>query len=114
MPYRLTHMLLASGLTVSFLIAGVSSYRWLRGDPAAAVLKALKTGVTLAALLIPVQIFMGDMHGLNTLQHQPAKIAAMEGVWHTERSAPLLLFALPDEATRTNKFADRRAQLAPA
>jgi cytochrome d ubiquinol oxidase subunit I len=111
MPFRLTHMLIASGLTVSFLIAGVSSYRWLRGDRGAAVLTALKTGVTLAALLIPVQIFMGDMHGLNTLHYQPAKIAAMEGVWHTERSAPLLLFALPDQATRTNRAAVAVPQL---
>jgi cytochrome d ubiquinol oxidase subunit I len=105
MPYRLTHMLLASGLTVAFLVSGVSAYRWLRGDRAAAVAKALKTGVYTAALLIPVQIFVGDAHGLNTLHHQPAKIAAMEGVWHTERGAPLLLFALPNEQTKTNDYA---------
>lgn len=105
MPYRLTHMLIASGLTVAFLVAGVSAYRWLRGDRAASVRHALKTGVTLAAVLIPLQIFVGDMHGLNTFKHQPAKLAAMEGIWHTERGAPLLLFALPDEATQSNRFA---------
>jgi len=104
MPYRLTHMLIASGLTVAFLVAGLSAYRWLRGDRSAAVRAALKTGVTLAAFLIPLQIFVGDMHGLNTLQHQPAKIAAIEGVWHTERGAPLLLFALPDAEARTNHY----------
>ena len=104
MPYRLTHMLLASGLTVAFLVAGVSAYRWLRGDRAAAVAHTLKTGVSLAALLIPLQVLVGDMHGLNTFQHQPAKLAAIEGVWHTERGAPLLLFALPDEATQSNRF----------
>lgn len=105
MPYRLTHMLLASGLTVAFLVAGVSAYRWLRGDRAAGVRHALKTGVTLAAMLIPLQILVGDAHGLNTFHHQPAKLAAIEGVWHTERGAPLLLFALPDEATQSNRYA---------
>ena len=105
MPYRLTHMLLASGLTVAFLVAGVSAYRWLRGDRATGVRHALKTGVTLAAMLIPLQILVGDAHGLNTFHHQPAKLAAIEGVWHTERGAPLLLFALPDEATQSNRYA---------
>ncbi len=105
MPYRLTHMLLASGLTVAFLVAGVSAYRWLRGDRVASVKVALKTGVTLAAVLIPLQILVGDAHGLNTFHHQPAKLAAIEGVWHTERGAPLLLFALPDEATQSNRYA---------
>lgn len=105
MPYRLSHMLLASGLTVAFLLAGLSAYRWLRGDKAASVLASLKTGVYLAAALIPLQIFVGDMHGLNTLEHQPAKIAAVEGVWETERGAPLLLFALPNPETRSNDYA---------
>ncbi|MCW3478365.1 cytochrome ubiquinol oxidase subunit I [Neisseriaceae bacterium JH1-16] len=105
MPYRLTHMLLASGLTVSFLIAGLSAYRWLRGDRVPAVTKALKSSVFLAAFLIPVQIFVGDQHGLNTLHHQPEKIAAVEGVWQTEKGAPLTLFAIPNEETRTNDYA---------
>ena len=104
MPYRLTHMLIASGLTVAFLVAGISAYRWLRHDRTPSVMAGLKTGVVLAALLIPVQIFVGDMHGLNTLKHQPAKVAAMEGLWETQRGAPLLLFALPDAATRSNHF----------
>ncbi|MBZ2207213.1 cytochrome ubiquinol oxidase subunit I [Massilia soli] len=104
MPYRLTHMLIASGLTVAFLVAGISAYRWLRHDRTASTMAALKTGVVLAALLIPVQILVGDMHGLNTLKHQPAKIAAMEGIWDTERGAPLLLFALPDAAERANRY----------
>ncbi len=105
MPYRLTHMLIASGLTTSFLIAGLSAYRYLRGDQCASVMAAMKTGVYAAAILIPLQIFVGDLHGLNTLEHQPAKIAAMEGIWETEHGAPLLLFALPDEEARTNHFA---------
>ncbi len=102
MPYRLTHMLIASGLTVAFLIAGLSAYRWLRNDRDPAVQVALKTGVWLAALLIPLQIFVGDMHGLNTLEHQPQKVAAMEGNWETGPNVPLLLFAWPDEAGRRN------------
>ncbi len=104
MPYRITHMLLASGLTAAFLVAGISAYRWLRNDRTEAVLAALKTGVYLAAFLIPLQIFVGDMHGINTLKHQPAKIAAMEGIWHTEKGAPLLLFAVPDQKQKTNHF----------
>jgi len=104
MPYRLAHMLLASGLTACFLVAGVSAYRLLNKHRTAGVRKAMKTAVTTAALLIPVQIFVGDLHGLNTFEHQPAKIAAMEGVWETENGAPLLLFALPDEEARTNHY----------
>jgi len=104
MPYRLVHMLLASGLTVSFLVAGLSAYRWLRGDRVDSVRRALGTGVRLAAILIPLQIFAGDMHGLNTLEHQPAKVAAMEANWTTGPNVPLVLFAIPDEAARTNHF----------
>jgi cytochrome d ubiquinol oxidase subunit I len=102
MPYRLTHMLIASGLTVAFLVAGVSAYRWLRGEHLSDVTTGLRTGVALAALLIPLQIAVGDLHGLNTLEHQPAKVAAIEGIWNTERGVPLLLFALPNEVDRKN------------
>ena len=103
-PYRFTHMLLASGLTASFLVAGVSAWQWLRGDRAPPVLAALRVGVLVAATLIPLQVFVGDLHGLNTLAHQPAKIAAIEGAWKTERGAPLMLFALPNERTRHNDW----------
>jgi len=104
MPYRLTHMLLASGLSCAFLIAGLSAYRWLRNDRRSSVMVSLKTGVYLAAMLIPLQIFVGDLHGLNTLKHQPAKIAAMEGIWETQKGAPAVLFAIPDEEQRKNHF----------
>jgi cytochrome d ubiquinol oxidase subunit I len=103
MPFRVVHMLLASGLTVSFLISGLSAWRLLRGDTQPDAAATLRMGVRLAAVLIPLQVIAGDFHGLNTLEHQPAKIAAMEGVWHTERGAPLLLFALPDEAEQVNR-----------
>ncbi|MBI2727525.1 MAG: cytochrome ubiquinol oxidase subunit I [Polaromonas sp.] len=103
-PYRLTHMLLASGLTVAFLVAGISAYRWLRSERSAEVMAGLKTGIYLAAFLIPLQILAGDAHGLNTLEHQPAKLAAMEGIWQTEKGVPAVLFALPDEKTRSNRY----------
>jgi len=103
-PYRLSHMLLASGLTVAFLLAGLSAWQVLKNKANASTPKVMRTGLTLGAVLIPLQIFVGDLHGLNTLEHQPQKIAAMEGVWETERGAPLLLFAWPDEATRSNRF----------
>lgn len=103
-PYRFAHMLLASGLTASFLIAGLSAYRIFRGDDKMAPKLALKTATYTAAVLIPLQIYAGDLHGLNTLEHQPQKVAAMEGVWETEKGAPLLLFAIPDEDSKTNHF----------
>ncbi len=104
MPYRLTHMLIASGLTVAFLIAGISAWRWLRDDRTPAVAAALRTAIVLGAVLAPVQAFVGDMHGLNTLEHQPAKVAAMEGHWRTSSHVPLLLFAIPDQQARENHY----------
>ncbi len=111
-PYRLVHTMLASFLTVAFLFTGLSAYRWLRGDKTEAVKSTLRTGVVMAALLAPLQVFTGDLHGLNTLEHQPAKIAAMEGVWETQTGAPLVLFALPDEDTKQNRFAIEIPKLA--
>ena len=104
MPYRLVHMLLASGLTVAFLIIGVSAFRRLIGDRTAGVAATLRSGLILAAVLIPIQIFAGDIHGLNTLQHQPQKVAAMEGNWETGPNKPLILFAVPDQAARMNHY----------
>lgn len=104
-PYRMIHMLLASFLTAAFLVAGISAFRIRNGDGKQAPRAALKAGLIIAAVLVPVQMFVGDLHGLNTLKHQPAKIAAVEAIWKTERGAKLLLFALPDEKTKTNNFA---------
>lgn len=103
-PYRFTHMLLASALTVSFLVAGISAYRLYRGDNKKAPRLTLKTALFSAAILAPTQALVGDFHGLNTLEYQPQKIAAMEGIWHTERGAPLVLFAIPDAETQQNRF----------
>lgn len=102
MPYRLTHVLLASGLTAAFLIAGISAYRIKRGDDKKAPKLALKSAIFVAAILMPIQILVGDQHGLNTLEHQPQKVAAMEAAWETKQGLPLVLFAIPDETERTN------------
>ena len=103
-PYRMTHMLIASGLTGSFLLAGISAYRWLKNDRSKDVMAALRTGLMVAAVLIPVQIVVGDLHGLNTLKYQPAKLAAMEGIWETQKGVPAVLFAIPDKATQSNHY----------
>ncbi|MCX7141674.1 MAG: cytochrome ubiquinol oxidase subunit I [Proteobacteria bacterium] len=104
-PYRMTHMLLASGLTASFVVAGLSAWRLLHAPADTSALRTLRTGVVIAAVIAPLQIFAGDMHGLNTLEHQPAKIAAMEALWNTQRGAPLVLFAIPNAETRRNDYA---------
>ena len=104
-PYRFVHMLLASGITAAFVVAGLSAWRLLAapGDPAA--LKTLRFGARLAAVLVPLQIVAGDLHGLNTLEHQPQKIAALEAIWHTEKGAPLTLVGIPNEKERRTDFA---------
>jgi len=111
-PFRLAHMLLASALTCAFLLVGLSAWQVLHAAAQRSAPLVMRVGLTLAAVLIPVQIVVGDFHGLNTLQHQPAKIAAMEGIWETERGAPLLLFAIPDSELRTNHFEIKVPKLA--
>lgn len=104
-PYRLAHMLMASLLTGAFVIAGVSAWHLRRGMHAELAQRALKLAVLSAAIFAPTQILLGDLHGLNTLRHQPVKVAAMEALWETRESMPFVLFALPDEATQTNRYA---------
>ncbi len=104
-PYRLTHKLLASALTASFLIAGLCAWQLIKGSAIGGTHKALRTAIIVASVAMPLQFVAGDMHGLNTLEHQPAKIAALEGIWHTEKSAPLTLFGFPDEAAGTTHYA---------
>ena len=104
-PYRFGHMLLASMLTASFLMAGLSAWQIIKGTATAGTRKALQTAIIAASIAIPLQILMGDAHGLNTLKHQPAKIAAIEGVWHTEKGAPLTLFGFPSEKEKKTLYA---------
>lgn len=103
MPYRLVHTLISSGLTVAFLAAGLLAYRRLRNDTRPAVDAGLKCCIILAAALAPLQMFVGDLHGLNTRDYQPAKLAAMEALWESGEGVPVTLFALPDEAARENQ-----------
>lgn len=102
MPYRLVHTLLGSGLTVAFLAAGLLAYRLLKGDDRPAVRSGLKTCVIAAAILTPLQIIAGDLHGVNTRDYQPQKLAAMEALWEGEDGAPMVLFAIPDQDERKN------------
>ncbi len=104
-PYRFAHKLLASALTASFLIAGLCAWQLLKGTATNGTHKAMRAAIAAAAVAMPLQFIAGDLHGLNTLEHQPAKVAAMEGVWETERGAPLTLFGIPDEEAATTHFA---------
>jgi cytochrome d ubiquinol oxidase subunit I len=111
-PYRLSHMLCASILTVAFLVIGLSAYRLLKKDAKPEAKLGLAVGLVIAAFAAPLQIFIGDLHGLNTLKHQPAKIAAVEAVWDTQNGAALTLFGIPDEHTRSTQFAIEIPKLA--
>ena len=104
-PYRFAHMLVASLLTTAFLLAGTSASRILRNVHGPGTERVLRTGVLLAAVLAPLQVLLGDLHGLNTLEHQPAKIAAIEGIWETQAGAPLTLLGIPDEVAGRTRFA---------
>jgi cytochrome bd ubiquinol oxidase subunit I len=104
-PYRFVHMLLASGLTASFVVAGLSAWRLLHAAQDASARNTMRTGLLIGAVLAPLQILAGDQHGLNTLEHQPAKIAAIEAIWKTEKGVPLVLFAVPNDEQRRNDFA---------
>ncbi|MFT6368169.1 MAG: cytochrome d ubiquinol oxidase subunit I [Halioglobus sp.] len=104
-PYRFAHMMTACFLTSAFLITGISAWRARRDVDGPATWKVMKTGIFMAAILTPLQIAIGDLHGLNTLEHQPAKIAAMEAVWETERGAAFTLIGFPDEEEKKTHFA---------
>lgn len=104
MPYRLLHMMTASFLTVTFLIAGISAYRYLKGINLSGNRALIKLAMSVAVVLTPFQIVLGDLHGLNTLEYQPVKVAAMEGIWETTKGAPAVLFAIPDESLKANQY----------
>jgi len=96
-PYRLTHMLMAAYLTTAFVVGATGALHLLRDrkDPAARMMFSM--AMWMAAIVAPVQAFVGDQHGLNTLKHQPAKIAAIEGHFDTHEGAPLILFGIPND-----------------
>ena len=104
-PVRLPHMVLASYLSVAFFVGAVGAWHLLRNHANPAARKMFSMAMWMAVLVAPAQIVMGDLHGLNTLKYQPAKIAAMEGHWDTESPAPLILFGMPNMATEHTDYA---------
>lgn len=103
-PYRLAHMLLATCLSASLLIAGIHAYYLLRKQHTEFAKVGFSFAMKAILILAPLQIVVGDFHGLNVAEHQPVKLAAMEGIWETEKGADLRLFAIPDQANETNHF----------
>jgi len=104
-PYRLVHMVLAAYLTTAFVVGAVGAFHLLRDAANQPARVMLSMAMWMAALVAPMQILAGDQHGLNTLAHQPAKVAAMEGHWETRRGQPLILFGWPDMAAETTHYA---------
>ncbi len=105
-PYRLVHMVLASYLATAFVVGATGAYHLLRGSRDPAVRTMFSMAMWMATFVAPVQILAGDQHGLNTLKHQPAKVAAMEGHFEAEiTGAPLILFGWPDNAAGETRYA---------
>ncbi|MCM1001174.1 MAG: cytochrome ubiquinol oxidase subunit I [Wolbachia endosymbiont of Melophagus ovinus] len=103
-PYRFVHMVAAAYLTTAFVVGGVGAfYLWKKRHISQAKIM-LSMATFMVALTAPFQLLVGDIHGLNTLKHQPAKIAAMEGIWKTEKGADLRLFAYPDQQNEINHY----------
>ena len=103
-PYRFAHTVTALYLTTAFTVIGVAAYH-LRARRFVDESKAMiAMGLGLATVLVPAQALIGDAHGLNTLEHQPAKIAAIEGIWITQKGVPAVLFAWPDEKQEKNDY----------
>ncbi|WP_194438933.1 cytochrome ubiquinol oxidase subunit I [Vibrio fluminensis] len=100
-PYRLVHMLLAAYLTTAFVVAAVGAYHLLKSPQNPLARTMFSMAMWMAAIVTPLQIVAGDMHGLNTLEHQPAKVAAMEGHYESHKGAPLILFGIPNDETKT-------------
>ncbi len=104
-PYRLVHMVLAAYLTTAFVVGGVGAWHLLRDRANAEARIMFSMAMWMATIVAPIQLVAGDLHGLNTLQHQPAKIAALEGHFETQRGAPLLLFGWPDMEQERTRYA---------
>jgi cytochrome d ubiquinol oxidase subunit I len=103
-PYRLVHTAVAFLITTALVVAGVAAYHLRAGRFREEGTTMLKMAVGLLALLVPLQILIGDLHGLNTREYQPVKLAAIEANWTTQSRMPLLLFAWPDEDAENNRF----------
>ena len=103
-PYRFVHMTLAAYLSTCFVVAGVAAMYLKQGRYPQRAKLMLQLAVVFASIVVPLQIVFGDMHGLNTEEHQPAKIAGLEAHWETRAGAPLILFAWPDEDAERNRL----------
>jgi cytochrome d ubiquinol oxidase subunit I len=103
-PFRLAHMLTAAYLTTSLVVLAVGARYLLAGRHQEESRTMMRMGIGMLALLAPLQVLIGDQHGLNTLEHQPIKIAAIEAHWDGSKPGALVLFAWPDEKTETNLF----------
>lgn len=103
-PYRMAHMVSAAYLTTAFVVMAVGARHLLAGRFEDQSRTMLKMGLAMAIILAPLQLVIGDLHGLNTAKYQPTKIAAMEGHWDSSKPAPLLLFAWPDQKLEKNHF----------
>ncbi len=105
-PFRFVHMVIAAYLTTSLVVGAVAAFHLLRGRKTAEARVMFSMAMWMAALVAPVQILAGDAHGLNTLEHQPAKIMAMEGHFESHpNGAPLILFGLPDQDAGVIRYA---------
>lgn len=106
-PYRLLHMVIAAYLTTALIVGAAAAWQLLRKRDNPAVRKMMSMAMWMILLVAPIQAVVGDFHGLNTLEHQPAKLAAMEGHWRNEpgEAVPLLLFGIPDMEEERTKYA---------
>lgn len=104
-PFRFLHMVTASYLTTAFAVGGIGAYYLWRNRHVKHARVMLGMAMIMAIFVAPLQAVMGDFHGLNTLQHQPAKVAAIEGIWETEQGAALRLFGWPDQEEEKTKYA---------
>ena len=103
-PYRFIHMVTAAYLTTAFVVAGIGAFYLWRQRHVMHARVMLGMAMIMAIFVAPMQLVLGDLHGLNTLQHQPAKVSAMEGLWDTQRGAPLMLFGWPDQEEEATKY----------
>ena len=103
-PYRFVHMVLAAYLTTAFVVGGIGAWHLLKDSTSPGARVMFSMAMWMAALVAPIQIFAGDQHGLNTLEYQPAKIAAMEGNYETHAGAPLILFGIPDDGAEETRY----------
>jgi cytochrome d ubiquinol oxidase subunit I len=104
-PYMFFHVINASFLTCAFLLSGISAWRILQKVDGPATKLVLKTGVVIALVIAPLQLVVGDFYGLHVLEHQPAKIAAVEGIWNTQKGADFTIIGIPDEEQKKTHFA---------